>query len=230
MFSYMSKYLTAGWIRFNFIVTPEELETVLADMHALIVSRHVLKGYQETPLQEYIEDYSRFYAKLASGQKIEAGERRISEIGMAKSIKKHPYGRDHLYRGHLYQSTDFDEPCPIIGYFPFYLYTSTQNKLTLTISVSVSQFPENTVGLELFFPKQIQYFNGEDYGPLQTVKDLESYQDYLSIQKRVHAITKPLRLIVDKKEIHPRVRISKNALKDFRNFWFVKENQIQIIN
>ena len=229
MFRFMSKYLTAGWVKFHFIVTPEELETVLADMHALIVSRHVPKGYQETPLQEYIEDYRPFYARLASGQKIGSGEREISEIGVAKSLIKYPYGRDHLFCGLPYQLTDFDEPCPIIGYFPLYLFTSTQKKLTLTISASVSQFPENTVGLELLFPKQIQYFNGEGYGPLQTVKDLESYQDYLSIQNRVNAITKPLRLIVDKKEIRPRVRISKNALEDFQNFWFVKENQIQII-
>ena len=36
-----SKYLTTGWEKFSFIVTPAELEVVLQDMHMLITGRHV---------------------------------------------------------------------------------------------------------------------------------------------------------------------------------------------
>ena len=224
----MSKYLTTGWEKFYFIVTPAELEAVLTDMHLLIVTRHVPSGYQETPLQEYIADYQQFYRKMASGQKTD-GKREFHTIGATRSLENHPYGRLHMLRGVPYQLTDFDEPCPIIGYFPFYLYTSVQDKPTLTISCSTSQFPENTVGLELFFPKWIQYTQGEDYSPLQTTTELASYQDFLAIRDRIKAITKPLRISVMGKEIKPRVRISRSALEDLEHFWFLKEHKIQVI-
>ena len=37
----MPKYLTSGWERFSFIVTPSELEEIIKDFHLLIISRHV---------------------------------------------------------------------------------------------------------------------------------------------------------------------------------------------
>lgn len=226
----MHKYLTAGWEKFSFIVTPAELETVLANMHLLIVNRHVPNGYSETPLCEYLADYGTFYSKLISGQQLTRGDiGRFAQIGIARSLDTHSYGHTHTYHGQKYLLDDFDEPCVIISHFPMHIYTSSNGKSTLTISASTSQFPEKTLGLELLFPKQIQYGCDGDYTPLQATKDLMSYQDFLIIRDRIKGITKPLRLIVTGKETRPKIRISQNALNDIDQSWLLQKNDIHAV-
>ena len=226
----MPKYLTSGWERFSFIVTPSELEEIIKDFHLLIISRHVPYGYRETPPQEYLEDYRNIYTKLATGRQVTNRDIwNFVEIGIAGSLETHTYGNLHTYQGTQYQSADFDEPCAVLRHFPLYLSAAKDGKPSLSISASSIQYPEKTVGLELLFPKQIQYPCGEGYSSLQATKDLASYQDFELLRNRIKGFTKPLRLMVSGKEVRPRVRISRNALKDIDSFWFLQKNQIYAI-
>ena len=226
----MAQYLTTGWESFAFIVTPAELEQVISDMHLLITSTHVPYDYTETPLGRYIDDYKMIYQKLITGQKVTISDiGNFIEIGITQSLEVHKYGQLHTYRGKKYLSKDFDEPCAILRLFPMYLNASKDDKPSLTIRASSIQFPENTVGLELLFPKSIQYPCGKDYSPLEPTKSLVSYQDYLILRDRIKTITKPLRLIYQDEEFRPRVRISKEALHDIDRFRFLQQNDIRAI-
>ena len=226
----MSKYLTTGWEKFSFIVTPEELEAALQNMHLLITSRHVPDNYRETPIFEYIADYSRFYHKLMSGQQLVRGDiGNFTEIGIAQVLDTHSYGRTHTYCGAKYQLADFDEPCAIISHFPLHIYTTSNGNPSLTISASTCQFPEKTVGLELLFPKQIQFACDGYYTPLQTTKDLVPYQDFLIVRDRIKSVTKPLRLFITGKELRPKIRISQNALKDIDQSWLFQSYEIHAV-
>ena len=225
-----SKYLTTGWEKFSFIVTPAELEVVLQDMHMLITGRHVPDGYRETPISEYIADYSRFYSKLISGQQVVRDDiGHFTEIGIAQTLDTHSYSHTHTHHGAKYLLTDFDEPCALISHFPMHIYTTSTGKVTLTISASASQFPEKVVGLVLLFPKQIQFAHGDYYTPLQSTKDLVSYQDFLTVRDRIKSITKPLRFILTGKEIRPQIRISQNALKDIGQSQLFQGNDMHIV-
>ena len=99
----------------------------------------------------------------------------------------------------------------------------------LVLNVDNSQFPENIMGLELLYPKLIAYRRDGVLGPLVSTKDLESYQDFLFLRDRIRKITKPLKLVIEGKEIRPKVRISPKALEDVESFWFVKNNDVRIL-
>lgn len=99
----------------------------------------------------------------------------------------------------------------------------------LVLNVLNTQFPENVMGLELLYPKQIAYRQDGVLGPLMPTKELESYQDYLLLRDRIREITKPLKLVIAGKEIRPRVRISPRAMEDVESFWFMKVHDVRII-
>ena len=229
----MYKYYTSGWERYLFIVTPAELESILSDMHGLIVNTHVPEGYIETPIQEFTENYRVLYEKLAAGIRLEWKEdwRLLRAFGAASSLEKHRYGyHSHFYEGKRYVYRGFDEPCAIIQQFPLFVPQGGREKLVT--NTSVTQFPESTVGLELLYPKRIQFVRpGEEvtYIMYETTQSLDSYQDYTLLRDRIKKITKPFRVIVEGKEVRTRIRISPEALKDVDKFYFFKANNVTVI-
>lgn len=223
----MSKYLTAGWEKRNFIVTPEELEEVLKGMHFLVVNCHVPEGYRETPAGEYLADYARIYGALASGQ--QASYPVFSAIGVSASLEKHGYGMPHGVQGNRYLHQYFDEPCAMLQYIPLYVYKKADGSAQYTLSCSVTQFPQEILGLQLFFPKWIQYPCDGGYTQLASTKDLASYQSYLTVLQRIKSLTKPLRFVLDGREVRPNIRASVQARKDLANFWALRKYEIRVI-
>ena len=223
----MGKYLIAGWEHYAFIVTPCELEAILQDMHLLIVTHHVPKGYRETPLSDFVADYSAIYEKLRTGKQVTSRDVwSYLEIGVASTLDKYAYGRLHTYRGEEYLSRDFEEPCAMIGRFPMHLLRGKDGKTSLTITFGVDCFPEKMVGLELLVPKLIQFPTEEGYEPLHSTREMDAYRDFLLLRDRIKAITKPLRVRIEDREVRPRVRISEAALGDIGNFWFFRNNPV----
>ena len=64
-------YLVKGWNKYNFFLSPNNLEKILAEYHLVIFGEHVPADYTESSLKEYISAYSRLSDLLFSGKKIE---------------------------------------------------------------------------------------------------------------------------------------------------------------
>lgn len=223
----MGRFITEGNEHFYFIITPDELETVLQGVHLLQKSGRIPEGYQETPKEDYLELYRGLYQKLASGQLVTNEDvRNCRELGVVRSLEKYGYRRSHIHRGVTYVVEDFQEPCPSIITFPFYLGRTRTGKNQLILNLLRTQFPENQVGLELFYPKRIY---ASAYDPAIPAKDLEAYQDFLFLRDRISEITKPLRLNIEGKEVRPRVRISEKACNDVERFHFLEKNGIRVV-
>lgn len=215
---------------FYFIITPEELGDVLEGMHLLVTSRRVSGDYRETPLEEYLESYRVIYRKLASGEQVTRQDLwNCMTMGVVRDLEKYGYLWACVHRGEEFYTQDFEEPCPFLECFPFHLGRMKDGRPMLVLNVLNTQFPENVMGLELVYPKQISYWQDGVLGPLVSTKELESYQDYLLLRDRIREITKPLKLVIAGKEIRPRVRISPRAMEDVESFWFMKTNDARII-
>ena len=85
------------------------------------------------------------------------------------------------------------------------------------------------MGLELLYPKKIQYPADGDWTDLESTKALPSYQDFLLLKQRIHAITKPLRVMMQDREVRTRIRVSPAALEDLEKFPFFRNNPVRVI-
>lgn len=229
----MSKYLTAGWETVYFIVTPRELKTVLEGMHLLQIQSRVTADYRETPMEDYLEYYQDLYEKRVTGQPITTADMWLfRHIGVAGTLDRHGYGEPFEIDGEMYRISAFEEPTAYISHFPMYCFGLDGDRPQLTMTMIVPTrgwLEENTVGLELVYPKKIQYPVDGDWTDLESTKDLASYQDFLLLKKRIHGITKPLRVMMAERELRTRVRVSPAALEDLEKFPFFCNNPVRVI-
>lgn len=220
------EYLVAGFERYQFILTPEELDEVLDGFHFVVNNTHVPAGYVESLPSEYLSVYQKMYRNLADGHKLVWGQDNhlFASTGLTTNLNLCKYGRLHEYRGSMYQLSCFDEPCVII--YPFTVYIMQgDGKVSASTRVSYAQYPECVAGLELSYPKQIQYECGSSYEALKSTHDLESYNDFLTLKSRIKAVTKGLKFEVAGKEMRPSVRISQAALQDVEHFFCFTNNR-----
>ena len=226
----MRNYLVAGWEAFQFIITPDELEECLTEFHLVIHNAHVPIDYVESSLQEYISGYRELFDLLASGEKLIWKQHYplLETRGLTTNLARCDYGRVHEYQGSMYKAAVFDEPCVVLAPFTFNILNNGNGKPSISTKVSYLQYPEYTVGLELSYPKKIQYqYDGtERYEPLRSTKDLQSYRDFLLLKERIQKITDPFSFDINSKKVRTRVRISGQALQSVYQYYFFRENNI----
>ncbi len=207
--------------KLHFIVTPDELRSILKDFHHVVMNTGVRKNYTESNPNDFLFTYDALYEKLKNGVKL---------------VWKTDYDIAHFSTGitaHLenciYQPStrlsvsNFTEPCPLIETFCFLPW-----KDQLSTSFSVTQFPENVCGLCLCFPAKIEYENDTEKhsaGIIECAR-LDDFATYETLVERIKSITKPLKLDFNGKIRRTSVRISDEAKKDFGNFYFVTSNNI----
>lgn len=210
--------------KLHFIVTPDELRSILKGFHHVVVDTGVRKNYIESDPNNFLFTYDALYEKLKNNIKL---------------VWKTDYDIAHFSTGitaHLenciYQPStklsvpNFAEPCPFIDTFCFFPW-----KDRLSTSFSVTQTPENVCGLCLCFPTKIEYENDTQKHPagIDDCSELADYETYEILVERIKSITKPLKLDWDGKVRRTSVRISNEAKKDFGNFYFSTSNGITIL-
>lgn len=219
------EYLVAGFETYRFILSPQELEEILNGFHFVINNAHVPIDYLESPPMEYLSAYKKMYDLLSNGHKFieKRNYNLFAIIGLTTNLAACKYGRIHKYGGSLYKSACFDEPC--VSIHPFTLCLMKEDdRIRVSTRVSYLQYPEYIVGLEMVYPKKIQFECGSSYEELRSTHELESYNDYLSLKERIKTATTALKFEISGKEIRPSVRISKLALQDVKNFFFFSSN------
>ena len=210
--------------KLHFIVTPDELRSILKDFHHVVMNTGVRKNYTESNPNDFLFTYDALYAKLKNGEKL-IWKTDYDIVDFSTGITAHL--ENCIYRPSTRLSVpDFTEPCPYIETFCFLPW-----KDQLSTSFSVTQFPENVCGLCLYFPMKIEYKNDTEKhsaGMLECTC-LDDFKTYETLVERIKSITKPLKLDWDGKVRRTSVRISDEAKKDFSKFYFVTSNNITVI-
>lgn len=220
-------YSGMSWKPFNFIITPEELRTVLQPYHIVIDNTHVLLDYEESSLGEYIDMYRELFGLLSSGVQLiwkqhwHLTEHRAVTSDLSKCI----YGRIHEYEGQQYKSPIFDEPLVNLQPYTFSVYKDSKDKLAVSTRFSYEQNPENIVGVEINYPSKI-IREGED--EWVDARSLNGFVDFENIKKLIMAITKPLTIVKDGEVKRTSVRVSAEAKRYVGNFYAFKSNDIEI--
>lgn len=209
------------------------MEQCLTEFHFVIHNAHVPIDYVETPISSYIHTQKQLFELLKTGEKLNWKDHYslLRQTGLTTDLSRCKYGNTHTYHGNLYKTADFDEPCINFVPFTFYVMEDKNGKRRISTQVSYTQCPENVVGIELSYPKNIQFISSEtgNLEDLQSTKTLHSYQDYLLIKSHIGDITRPLSFQLGDRLIKPKVRISANALESISNFYFFKSHSINKI-
>ncbi len=188
-------YLVAGWNKFNFLLSPDELERIFKEYHMVIFGAHVPMDYTESSLDEYVSAYNRLYNLLLSSEKIvwKRDHNLFLHRGVTSDLSNCIYGHIHMYDGKQYKSADFNEPVVGIAPMTLYVHVGEDQKLHCSSAYSYAFYSENYLGIQLQFPKMIQYRFGDGYETLRPTRDLKTYQDFqalrTSIKKITHALT-----------------------------------------
>jgi len=89
----------------------------------------------------------------------------------------------------------------------------------ISLRSSHIQFPQNTVGYEAFYPKEISR-RGSAW---QSTDSLPGYQDFLLLKERVSALSRGLRFQLNGQDYRPSVKIGQAAREDFPRFYAVSQ-------
>ena len=184
-------YLVNGWNKYNFFLSTNKLEKILAEYHLVIFGGHVPFDYIESSLKEYLSAYSRLSDLLFSGKKID-WERDYSlflQRGITSNLANCIYGKLHLYEEKQYKFADFNEPVVGISPVTLWLNVGEDKKLHCSTSYSYAFCSEYYMGVQLQYPKTIQYKVNGGYEPLKATKDLQSYQDFERLKKSIKEVS-----------------------------------------
>ena len=204
---------------FYFILTPREMEKILEGYHLMSCTSVPLE-YTETPISEFIDAYSALHAKLSSGEKIIYSEdwRLFPSFKVTNDLSLCPYNEPHVYDGKKRKSPNFDLRVPGLERFALLIHEGKLCKNFINCD-------ENTVGYSLYVPyKQRIYCEDDSY----YTEDIES-EIFEELRKRIMAITKPLKAEFYGKTVNTGIRISENAKKYARNYYFFDLYGVKIL-
>lgn len=207
-----------------FIITPSELRQIMEGFHHVVVNSGVSDNYTESDPNDFLSNYNALYRRLGSGEKL-VWKRDFLIASISTGIT------DHL-ENCFYKPTsklsipDFSEPCPYMETFCFFI-----NNNQLSVSFSVTQFPENICGLCLSFPGYVTYKKAHKQQADGTIdsKELADFETYEVILSRIRKITKILKLEIKGNIRRTNVRVSNAAKTDLQNFHFIATNKIRVI-
>ena len=222
--------LVQGWNVFSFLIKPEELREILKEYHLIINNAHVLLDYTESSLAEYVDIYSKLYDLFTSGEKIvlKRDHSLFVNRGVTSNLAKCKYGRVHEYEGQQYKTAEFDEP--VVNLVPFVLniYKDSKQKWCCQTNGSYLMNPQDFMGIQLQFPKKIQYENEGVYGELKSTNYLEHYQVYVDLKNRINKMTKNLVVQIEGETVKTNIWMSEGAKKDLCRSYFFKNNNVSV--
>ena len=221
----MADYLVAGWWNdFSFLLTPDELKQVLQSYHLVIYNAHVPVGYTETPPEEYLATYQRFYDKLTGGENLKENDNSKLIISVSSDLSGCKYGKLHTYKDRQYLLADFDEP-PVC-FSPFALCPCRNGKEQLCFRTGYSFLVngDKVMGLQLQYPKMIQYRQDSGYETPKSTKELAGYRDYVNLKNVITKLTKPLYVMENGDKRKTNVRVSAEVKERLQGALLMKEN------
>ena len=214
------EYVESADYKMWFLVSPSELKKILSGFHLVIYNKGVERSYTESSFNEYIHSYRKLYNFLCSGQKAEwKTDYNLFEleIGITTHLNNITYKPD----SHL-SVPSFIEPCVTMGAFCVIPYGNSP----ITKGWALNQFPENTIGLVIRFPSKIWLYDSKDE---KKANELDDYETWIELKKRIRNITAPLKIKNSGKEYNPHIRISEQAKRDLQCFYVIRSLGLEVI-
>lgn len=220
-------YSVKGWNVFNFIITPEELRTILKPYHLVIDNAHVSLDYSESPIEEYIDMYRELFERLSNGEKLlwKQHNHLMEHRGVTSDMSICKFGKVHKYEGLNYKMPMFEEPLVDLIPYTFSVFKDSKGKLNISTSCSYTLNPELIVGVGIYYPKAIIREGEEEF---VNSHGLNGSIDFHDIKKSIMAITKPLTIIKDGEVKRTNLHVSSEVKDCLRNFYAIKCNEIEI--
>jgi hypothetical protein len=225
------KYFPKGWNIFKFLVSPPELTAIIKEYHHIEFGRRVPANYIESDPIEFFNKYKIFYDKLVSNYKFTKEiDFDLSNlmIGLSNDLSKCTYDKEFMDKNNkiYYKLSNFKEPCVGIN---IVVLRFDKNK-KLFSNLSFTQFPENIIGLEIHYPKELYYY--EKVNSEIIIKEtincnkIETYNSvYIKIMEDIKRISKNLVFAMDGKEYKTTIKVSKSIMEDVKNIYFIKSNK-----
>ncbi|MCM1181762.1 MAG: hypothetical protein NC337_00110 [Roseburia sp.] len=227
-------YLVKGWHKYNFFLSPNKLEKILAEYHLVIFNAHVPVDYTESALEEYLSVYDRLSDLLFSGKKIDRNSDDYPLFlhlhrGITSDLSNCVYGGPHLYEEKQYQFADFNEPVVGIGPISLWVSVGEDQKPHCSTSYSYAFYPEYYMGVQLQYPKMIQYRKDDGYESLKTTKDLSSYQDFERLKKSIKEVSHILTIrTTDGIEKRTDIRVDDEVKSRLNRCWSFRQNGLSV--
>ena len=201
-----------------FVVTPAELEEILAPFTLFVGSVHVPADYRSTPASEFAGNYNAVYSLLCSGERVDirSSSKLLTDFFVTTDIDSVVFGNPHEYDGEQYKMYTGTSR----GYAPYlapFSFSAREEYDRIIVSTRESYLIEKAaiMGFQLVFSKEAE-------------KDV-SADDFKLFKDRLAKHTKPLRFTMNGFEKKTVIRVSDEAKKDLRGFYCVKCMNIEIL-
>lgn len=218
------KLYTKSWNKFKFLITPDEFESIFRDFHHIEYNHRVPKDYIETDPKILFNKYKGFYEKLVSNYKFvwkTDADLFDLHMGFTNDLNKCVYEKEFIDKNDnkFYKTMDWNtEPC--VGMSPFILFLDGKNKLLSNIFYA--QYPENAMGIQLEFPKEMSCSENSE---TVNCTEIETYNNvYKKIVEKINKISRNLVFTIGEKEYKPPIKVSKNISEEIKNVYFIKNN------
>lgn len=218
-----------GWQSCPFFITPEELKTAFGPFKLVKSNCCVPIDYTDTPVEEFVENYSAFYGRLVSGETFGGKYSALLEqIAITSDLSQIEFGMEHELDGKIVKAVISNRKNVLPYLAPFTFNTYTENgKLYVSTRYSYLAYQDSILGYEIHFPKFSQ--SDADYYGLASEKEFKSYPDYELFRKNIMKITKPFQFRQDGITKKTLIRMSDEAKKHLPNLYCIKRKGIEIL-
>ena len=208
-----------SWKKEYFLITPEEFKSIFKSYHFVVTNTGVKKDYTETNPDIIFESYRLLYSELSTGKKFKWNDdwKTVGfNTGVTANMDNFRYSP-----GTRLSIPDFSEPCIYIEPFCVLRYKESP----VSKGWEISQFPQNTFGLEMSVPKRISYFDGQT----KTLEEFTEYSSWIDINSKVKKIAKILRVEYNGKVYNTKIRVSQLAKEDLERFYVIKDLNLKLL-
>ena len=214
-----------GWILFNFILTPDELQKVFDGLKYSFVktSSRVESDYKESSKQDYFQAYKNFFEQILIGQQsLHRQESWNIERPVYESITDDI--NNVFYKELDDKAYRVAEPLePLININPFYLqYLEDKD------SLSVAYFNEKgIIGLQIQYPKYVTWYDTENPETIET-NSFESFALFKTLVERIKKQTRKAKVQSLTKLFKTNFWISESAVLLINKNKYLQENGFEI--
>ena len=207
-----------SWKKEYFLITPEEFEDIFNRCHFVVTNTGVNKGYKETDPNTVFEQYRILYSQLSSGREFNWQDD-WKTVNFNTGITMHIENCKYSPSTKL-SIPDFSEPCVYLESFCVISYKGSP----MSKGWSITQFPQNTIGLQTSIPKKITFWNGQS----RLLEEFADYSTWNDIVSKIKKTTKLLKAEYNGKLFNSNIRVSQKAREDLAHFFVVKELNLKL--
>ena len=213
------QYFVESWEKTYFLLTPAEFRSVFNDFSFVVSYKRVEKEYTVSEPEQIFRQYTVLYQLLSSGKQCVWSED-YDILGFSIGVTAHPENCCYSGTGR-WKIPNFSEPCVELQAFCVRPFGNTP----LSKGWEISQCPQNTIGIEMMFPRKITP-NQKETQSFETLADHTTWED---ICKRIKTIAPNLYIMHNGKKYNTRIRVSQEAKKDLQKFYSVQNLGICIL-